>query len=277
MIYLFVTTAPGAWLDRAHEEPRVQPWIAHFETDHHLRPRLHRHLHLHGSSMVALTTSVGVAQLVHAVVRRDRQAFVGPDLFARPAQHRRHRPLHDDRSASTAPAPPVPRSSSMALVPAPWRCCSGWWSLSLIGILIASRPCASEGYSSPSSPSPRPSPSRPSSSRNRGIVGPGRSATTPVAPPVVLRARRPGRSTPDEQPDRWQIQLFALVFLVVLMLPLENLRAHDRSSAPGRAANERAAAAAGMNVARTKLLGFAISSAISPAWPASCRLQVSRR
>ena len=64
--------------------------------------------------------------------------------------------------------------------------------------------------------------------------------------------------------DYWHFTAFALVALVLMGLAVANIR----RGAVGRRflairANERAAAAVGINVARTKLLGFAIGSALA--------------
>jgi branched-chain amino acid transport system permease protein len=66
------------------------------------------------------------------------------------------------------------------------------------------------------------------------------------------------------QPDYWHFTVFALVMFILLGLAVVNLR----RGAVGRRflavrSNERAAAAAGIDVARTKLFGFAIASAIA--------------
>ncbi len=64
--------------------------------------------------------------------------------------------------------------------------------------------------------------------------------------------------------DRWQFSVFLLAWVVALALGVANLR----RGATGRRflavrANERAAAAAGINVAKTKLLGFGIGAGIA--------------
>jgi branched-chain amino acid transport system permease protein len=64
--------------------------------------------------------------------------------------------------------------------------------------------------------------------------------------------------------DRWQFSVFLLAWVVAIALGVANLR----RGATGRRflavrANERAAAAAGINVARTKLLGFGIAAGIA--------------
>jgi ABC-type branched-subunit amino acid transport system permease subunit len=64
--------------------------------------------------------------------------------------------------------------------------------------------------------------------------------------------------------DRWQFSVFLLIWVVALAIGVANLR----RGATGRRflavrANERAAAAAGINVARTKLLGFGIGAGIA--------------
>ncbi|MGI9597922.1 MAG: ABC transporter permease subunit, partial [Acidimicrobiales bacterium] len=66
--------------------------------------------------------------------------------------------------------------------------------------------------------------------------------------------------------DRWQFSVFLLIWVIALAIGVANLR----RGATGRRflavrANERAAAAAGINVARTKLLGFGIGAGIAGA------------
>jgi branched-chain amino acid transport system permease protein len=74
-----------------------------------------------------------------------------------------------------------------------------------------------------------------------------------------------GATDPDTaRTDYWRFTIFAIVVTVIIALAVAGLR----RGATGRRflavrANERAAAAAGINVARTKLLGFAIAAAIA--------------
>ena len=74
-----------------------------------------------------------------------------------------------------------------------------------------------------------------------------------------------GATDPDTaSTDYWRFTIFAVIVTVVVALGVAGLR----RGATGRRflavrANERAAAAAGINVARTKLLGFAIAAAIA--------------
>ena len=100
--------------------------------------------------------------------------------------------------------------------------------------------------------------------RNESVVGPGAKSNNPVPRPYFFGIDVGIFNTKSQLPDRWQFALFLLLWLVVLMLLVTNLRSSDT----GRRflavrANERAAAATGINVARTKLLGFAISSGIA--------------
>ena len=93
---------------------------------------------------------------------------------------------------------------------------------------------------------------------------PGSQVEQPGPEALVVRDRCRHLQHKVQLPDRWQFTLFLLLWLVVLMLLVTNLRSSDT----GRRflavrANERAAAATGINVARTKLLGFAVSSAIA--------------
>ena len=99
--------------------------------------------------------------------------------------------------------------------------------------------------------------------RNESIAGPGVNAN-PVPRPSFFGLDVGVVDNVTSMPDRWQFSLFALIWLVVLMIVVANLR----RSATGQSflavrANERAAAAAGISVARTKLLGFAMSAAIA--------------
>lgn len=101
--------------------------------------------------------------------------------------------------------------------------------------------------------------------KNEGIGGPGAKSNNPVPRPsffgwdVAIQD-----TTPGALPDNWQFSLFAVGFVVLLALAVANLR----RGGTGRRflairANERAAAAAGVNVAQNKLLGFAIGAGLA--------------
>lgn len=100
--------------------------------------------------------------------------------------------------------------------------------------------------------------------RNESIAGPGAKTNNPVPRPSWFGIDVGIANKVTNLPDRWEFALFLLIWLVVLMVLVTNLRRSDT----GRRflavrANERAAAATGIDVARTKLLGFAVSSAIA--------------
>jgi branched-chain amino acid transport system permease protein len=100
--------------------------------------------------------------------------------------------------------------------------------------------------------------------RNRSVFSSAAEANMPVPRPrwfgIYVSATDPVTSTTDY----WRFTAFAVLAFVLLGLAVVNLR----RGATGRRflavrANERAAAAAGIDVARTKLLGFAIASALA--------------
>ncbi len=107
--------------------------------------------------------------------------------------------------------------------------------------------------------------------RNESVVGPGAKANGPVPRPNwfgwdvgVTYKLKPAPATNNTFTDRWQFTIFALIFLVVLVWMMNNLR----RSGTGRRflairSNERAAASGGINIAQTKLLGFSIAAAIA--------------
>jgi branched-chain amino acid transport system permease protein len=101
--------------------------------------------------------------------------------------------------------------------------------------------------------------------RNKTLVGEGAQTATPVRDPSLLGVNLGIRSEKGNHlTDRWQFTVFNLVVLVLVALAVANLR----RGGTGRRflavrSNERAAAAAGIDVARTKLLAFGISSAIA--------------
>lgn len=101
--------------------------------------------------------------------------------------------------------------------------------------------------------------------KNKTLVGEGAQTATPVRDPSLFGVNLGIRSDKGNHlTDRWQFSVFNLVVLVLVALAVANLR----RGGTGRRflavrANERAAAAAGIDVARTKLLAFGISSAIA--------------
>jgi branched-chain amino acid transport system permease protein len=100
--------------------------------------------------------------------------------------------------------------------------------------------------------------------KNGSIVGAGAKSNSPVPRPTIFGIDFGVADKKTFLTDRWQFSALALGALVLLLVAVTNLR----RSPTGRRflavrTNERAAAAAGINVARTKLLGFGISAAIA--------------
>ncbi len=101
--------------------------------------------------------------------------------------------------------------------------------------------------------------------KNESIGGPGAKSNNPVPRPSWFGWDVGVQDTENFNiPDRWQFAIFALVWVVLLSLAVTNLR----RGGTGRRflairANERAAAAAGVDVARNKLLGFGIAAALA--------------
>ena len=98
---------------------------------------------------------------------------------------------------------------------------------------------------------------------NKTLAGERAGAATPIRPAEFLGIDLQVRGS-NGQPDRWQFTMFALVVLIGVALSVANIR----RGKTGRRflairANERAAAAAGIDVARTKLLAFGIGSGIA--------------
>jgi branched-chain amino acid transport system permease protein len=107
--------------------------------------------------------------------------------------------------------------------------------------------------------------------RNDSVVGPGAKANNPVPRPNwfgwdvgVTYKVKPPPAVNNTFTDRWQFTIFALIWLIALVWMMNNLR---RSSTGRRflalRSNERAAASGGIDVARTKLLGFGMAAAIA--------------
>jgi branched-chain amino acid transport system permease protein len=101
--------------------------------------------------------------------------------------------------------------------------------------------------------------------KNESIMGAGGRISSPVPRPSYFTLDVGFHDTEDRNTaDRWQFVAFALIVATLIGLAVANLRRGQT----GRRflavrANERAAAATGIDVARTKMLGFAISSAIA--------------
>jgi len=100
--------------------------------------------------------------------------------------------------------------------------------------------------------------------KNETISGPGAKSNNPVPRPSILGFDVGIQDETDFIPDNWQFAVFALVIVVVLCFAVINLR----RGGTGRRflairANERAASAAGVDVARNKMLGFAISAGLA--------------
>jgi branched-chain amino acid transport system permease protein len=100
--------------------------------------------------------------------------------------------------------------------------------------------------------------------RNVGLMGEGAASTNPMPIFTIFGSNFGGFNENSNQTDNWKYTVF-LVFLVaavgVLVVNLRRGRVGRRFLAVR--ANERAAAAAGIDVSQTKLLGFGISSAIA--------------
>jgi len=100
--------------------------------------------------------------------------------------------------------------------------------------------------------------------RNLWLFGDGADSTNPMPIPTIGGANISSFNPESNQTDNWRYTIFLLVVVTAVGLIVVNLR----RGAIGRRflavrANERAAAAAGINVANTKMLGFGISSAIA--------------
>ncbi len=100
--------------------------------------------------------------------------------------------------------------------------------------------------------------------KNESIFGEAAVSNYPIPKPRWF-GTYVGATDPDSaKTDYWRFTVFLVIVTVVIALAVAGLR----RGATGRRflavrANERAAAAAGINVARTKLLGFAIAAAIA--------------
>jgi branched-chain amino acid transport system permease protein len=100
--------------------------------------------------------------------------------------------------------------------------------------------------------------------QNESLYSTAAQATMPVPKPEWFGVYVSATDPNTNRTDYWRFTAFAVLAFVLLGLAVVNLR----RGATGRRflavrANERAAAAAGIDVARTKLLGFAIASALA--------------
>jgi len=99
---------------------------------------------------------------------------------------------------------------------------------------------------------------------NESVSGPGAKSNNPVPRPSFFGWDVGVQRIDNFIPDRWQFAVFALIWVTACGLIVSNLR----RGGTGRRflairANERAAAAAGIDVSRNKLLGFAIAAGLA--------------
>ena len=100
--------------------------------------------------------------------------------------------------------------------------------------------------------------------RNEWLMGEGAATTNPMPEPRIGDTSLGGFSESSNQTDNWTYSLMLIISVAIVGVLVVNLR----RGAIGRRflavrSNERAAAAAGINVSNTKMLGFGISSAIA--------------
>ncbi len=100
--------------------------------------------------------------------------------------------------------------------------------------------------------------------KNEVLAGEGAKSNNPVPNPDILGIDLRVQNQETLIPDRWQFSVFALVSIIILCIAVANLR----RGGTGRRflairANERAAAAAGINVSQNKLIGFGVAAAIA--------------
>jgi len=102
--------------------------------------------------------------------------------------------------------------------------------------------------------------------KNESVSGPGARTNNPVPRPSWFGWDVGIQDKTSFLTDRWQFTVFAVIAVAVVGIGVANLRRGQT----GRRflavrSNERAAEASGVDVARTKMLGFAISSGIAGA------------
>jgi branched-chain amino acid transport system permease protein len=100
--------------------------------------------------------------------------------------------------------------------------------------------------------------------RNQPLMGVGAQTTNPTPDPVWFGQRVGALDENTYQTDYWHYTVFALIMVAFAGLLVVNLR----RGVLGRRflairSNERAAAAAGVDVPRTKMLGFGVSSLLA--------------
>ena len=100
--------------------------------------------------------------------------------------------------------------------------------------------------------------------RNVGLMGEGADTTNPMPILRLGGENFGGFNENSNQTDNWKYTVFLVIMVAIVGVLVANLR---RGQVGRRflavRANERAAAAAGIDVSQTKLTGFAISSAIA--------------
>lgn len=100
--------------------------------------------------------------------------------------------------------------------------------------------------------------------RNPPLMGEGSISTNPMPQPEWFGQYVGAQNPTTFRTDYWKFTVFVIVAVLLVGMAVANLR----RGATGRRflavrSNERAAASSGINVARTKMLGFGISSAIA--------------
>lgn len=100
--------------------------------------------------------------------------------------------------------------------------------------------------------------------KNEAISGPGARTNNPVPRPSWFGWDVGIQDQETFLTDNWQFTVFAIIGLALAGMGVANLRrGHTGRRFLAVRANERAAEASGVDVARTKMLGFAISSGIA--------------
>lgn len=100
--------------------------------------------------------------------------------------------------------------------------------------------------------------------KNEWLSGDGAKSNNPVPRPTIFGMDVGAQDRETFIPDRWTFAAFAVAVVIVCTVAVSNLR----RGGTGRRflairSNERAAAAAGVDVARNKLLGFGIAAALA--------------